>query len=98
MKALISERRNTTNNIDRKRISKLIQKVTRRELRKWSCSELERVFQEFADLDRLDGIFRALVVCKHVKAEVEPAIFASLLRDVYVALNAEHVYDWQLIK
>ena len=46
----------------------------------WSCSEIERVLHKFTDLDRLDGIFRAPVICKHVKTKVEPETFANLLK------------------
>ena len=46
----------------------------------------------------MDGIFRAPVVTKHVRSEVQPETFAKLLRDVYESLNDALVYDWHLIK
>ena len=46
----------------------------------------------------MDGIFRAPVVCKHVRTEVQPETFAKLLRGVYELLNGALVYDWHLIK
>ena len=54
--SLVDKRRHVSGQIERTQISKLIQKVTRRELRKWSSLEARRVLKEFAQLDRMDGI------------------------------------------
>ena len=65
----------------------MIQKNTRRELRKYQDQQTDQVLQEFADLNRIDGIHRTPVVRSEPPPQINPESFTDLLRQIYACLD-----------
>ena len=85
MQALINERRNARTAGERCRLSKSIQKNMRKELRRWHGEEAQQILEEFKGLDRLDGIFKTPFTRTTTHEQVDPNVFANLLKQVYAS-------------
>ena len=55
-----------------------------RELRNWHDQNTEAILQEFADLNRIEGIHRTQVIRDELPQVIEPDSFSELLRRKYV--------------
>ena len=98
IQSLIQQRRNSTSVLDRKKLSKLIQKTTRCELRKYHDQQIDLVLQEFADLNRIDGIHRTPVIRDEPPPIINPESFLDLLRHIYECPDTNIQLDRQAIK
>ena len=58
IKGLIQERKTANTAVERRRISKLIQKSTRKALRKYGDEKTTEILKDFADLDRISSVHR----------------------------------------
>ena len=56
IQSLLQKKRESTTSIQRRAISKQIQKVSRKLVRKYNDEKVEEILKEFADLGRLDNI------------------------------------------
>ena len=80
LQTLIDERRRARDGTERCRLSKCIQKSSRKELRRWHTEQAKQILGGFKDLDRLNGIlktpFTRSVIAEQVKSSqvpIEPA-------------------------
>ena len=85
LQRLIGERRIALTVMQRRRISKVIQKETRRELRRWHTIQAEKVLGEFKDLDRLHGIYKTPIFDTKQNKGPDCEEFAFLLKQVYTS-------------
>ena len=77
--------RSASGHVDRRRLSKTIQKEMRREFRRWHSTQAEKVLGEFKDLNRLHGIHKAPIFDTKQNKQPDREDFASLLKQVYTS-------------
>ena len=83
IKGLIQERKTANTAVERRRISKVIQKSTRKALRKYGDEKTTEILKDFADLDRLSSVHRHPIE-KIIKDDyIDCEVFVDLLQKVY---------------
>ena len=85
VQALIAERKNARTSTERSRVSKSIQKATRKELRRWHSDEAKEILEEFKDLDRMNAVLKTPFTRSTIDEQPDPNTFAKLLREVYAS-------------
>ena len=80
---LIQERRSCDNAMERTRISKQIQKLSRFLLRQHKNKKVSKVLHDFIGLDRLPKIQEYPVERKQNDAEINCDVFAKALQQIY---------------
>ena len=79
-------------------ISKEIQKVFRKLVRKYNDEKIEEVLKEFADLGRLDNISQHSQPKNETSTKIDAAKITELLQTVYETDDAELVVDFSKIR
>ena len=90
IQVLLRQRRDCTTPVERKVISKQIQKVSRKLVRKYKDEKVERVLKEFADLGRLDNISKDTKPKKETSATIESVEFVKLFENVYMKVTMQN--------
>jgi hypothetical protein len=98
LQTLIDERRRARDGTERCRLSKCIQKSSRKELRRWHTEQAKQILGEFKDLDRLNGVLKTPFTRSVIEEQPDPNIFADLLREVYTSDLPPLPIDQTLIK
>ena len=57
----------------------------RKELRRWHSEEVQQILEEFKDLNRLNGVFKAPFTRTTTHEPINPNVFGNLLRQVYAS-------------
>ena len=95
---MILLRRSAVTVDEKRRISKCIQKVTRRQLRSWHTTQAKAVLTEFEKLDGLDGIHKTPFLRTNLHTPPDPDVFATALREVYASNLPKLQVDYNLIR
>ena len=83
LQELIRRRRLCDIPSERTKISKLIQKESRKQMRKYYNERTTDILQEFSDLGRMSTCFETPVVHSENTERICPDVFANLLQEVY---------------
>ena len=97
IQSLLKQRRECTTAVGRRNVSKTIQKVSRRLIRKHNDEKVEDILKEFADLGRLDNISQYSKPKKEPSDKVGAEDFVKLLQKVYESDDAEIQVDKEKI-
>jgi len=98
VQALLRQRREAGSSEQRKDISKSIQKVLRKLVRKHNDTKVENILKEFADLGRLDNVSKDSKPKKETETIIEPSEFVKLFEKVYESDEAELTADISKIR
>ena len=87
------QRRESTTAFERRNISKMIQKVSRKLVRKYNDAKVEADLKAFADLGRLDNISQYSKPIKEPSDKVGADDFVKILQKVYGSDDSELLVD-----
>ena len=89
MQGLLKQRRECVTAAERRDLSKTIQKVSRRLIRRHNDAKIGEILREFADLRRLDAISEFSKPTKQCTEKIDSQEFVALFQKVYASEDLE---------